>query len=200
MSVRRTRLLKEISLLKLQAQNEWTAILIDNFDETSSIESLAFELSGPDGTPFAAEKLKLDMKITERYTNALLKIFRFIINFRYPFEPPIVRFITPVAHPNVDEATGRICLDLLRMPPEGSWRPNVSLGSVLVSVQVLLGAPNLEDPVRPDLITTWNQPKEVTAAKANVQASGINDKIGNKRPFSLSLTALRKKPKQENLE
>ena len=27
-------------------------------------------------------------------------------------------------------------------------------------VQVLLGAPNLEDPVRPDLIPAWNKDKE----------------------------------------
>lgn len=41
------------------------------------------------------------------------------------------------------------------MPPEGSWRPNISLGSLLISIQVLLGCPNLDDPVRPDLISEW---------------------------------------------
>lgn len=206
MSVRRTRLLKEISLLKQlqeQKQNESTAILIDNFDENSTIETLTFELCGPEGTPFAKEKLKLEMKITDRYRfNEWFLPLRLLHNFRFPFEPPIVRFASPVAHPNVDEATGRICLDLLRMPPEGSWRPNVGLGSVLVSVQVLLGAPNLEDPVRPDLIASWNNPKEKTAKK-NVQANDTTttDKIDNKRPFSLSLSDLRKKkPKQDNLE
>ena len=77
--------------------------------------------------------------------------------FRYPLEPPIVRFTTPVRHPNIDEVSGRICLDLLRMPPEGSWRPNVSIGSLLVSIQVLLACPNLDDPVRPDLISEWTK-------------------------------------------
>ena len=114
-----------------------------------------------------------------------------------------MRFVTPVAHPNVDEATGRICLDLLRMPPEGSWRPNVSLGSVLVSVQVLLGAPNLEDPVRPDLIPSWNKDKENEQIDpTNVPESIKSSESANlpKRsaaPFSLSLSTLRKKPKPE---
>ncbi len=31
-------------------------------------------------------------------------------------EPPKMQFITPIYHPNVDDA-GRICLDILKMPP-----------------------------------------------------------------------------------
>jgi len=37
----------------------------------------------------------------------------------YPMEPPKMQFITPIYHPNIDEA-GRICLDTLKMPPKVS--------------------------------------------------------------------------------
>lgn len=65
---------------------------------------------------------------------------------RYPFIPPIVRFTTPIYHPNIDES-GRICLDLLNMPPKGSWNPSVNLLGILTSLQALLQQPNPDDPL-----------------------------------------------------
>lgn len=39
------------------------------------------------------------------------------MSYRYPFEPPKIRFLTPIYHPNIDNA-GRICLDALKLPPK----------------------------------------------------------------------------------
>jgi hypothetical protein len=76
-----------------------------------------------------------------------------IIFCRYPFEPPCLRFITPVYHPNVDVA-GRICLDLLRLPPKGTWRPVITLSGLLTSLQMLLMQPNPDDPLMADIVST----------------------------------------------
>ena len=55
---------------------------------------------GTSSTPFANGRFRLSVVIPERY----------------PYEPPKVRFVTPIYHPNVDRA-GRICLSTLQMPP-----------------------------------------------------------------------------------
>ena len=78
---------------------------------------------------------------------------------RYPFEPPRVRFGTPVHHPNVDSA-GRICLDTLKSPPAGSWSPAVSLPSLLTTLRTLLSDPNPDDALVPEIADVYkSQPK-----------------------------------------
>jgi len=78
---------------------------------------------------------------------------------RYPFEPPRVRFRTPLYHPNVDGA-GRICLDMLKMPPSGSWKPVFTIEGLLTSIQYLMTNPNPDDPLMPDIASQYKYNKE----------------------------------------
>ncbi|EPY89411.1 ubiquitin-conjugating enzyme E2 T [Camelus ferus] len=77
--------------------------------------------------------------------------------FRYPFEPPQVRFLTPIYHPNIDSA-GRICLDVLKLPPKGAWRPSLNIAAVLTSVQQLMSEPNPDDPLMADILEARQVP------------------------------------------
>jgi len=60
----------------------------------------------------------------------------------YPFEPPKMRFITKVWHPNVSSQNGAICLDILK----DQWSPALTLKTALLSIQALLSSPEPDDP------------------------------------------------------
>ena len=65
----------------------------------------------------------------------------------YPVDPPQLKFLTKVYHPNIDNVTGLICLDVLKMPPQGRWRPVNNLSLILTAVKQLLSDPNPHDPL-----------------------------------------------------
>ena len=75
-----------------------------------------------------------------------------VLPSRYPFEPPKVRFVTPIYHPNID-GEGRICLDILNMPPKGAWKPSLNVLTVLVSIGLLLAEPNPDDGLVADIVS-----------------------------------------------
>ncbi|XP_052834028.1 ubiquitin-conjugating enzyme E2 T [Octopus bimaculoides] len=73
----------------------------------------------------------------------------------YPFEPPKVNFSTPIYHPNID-AAGRICLNVLKLPPNGGWKPCLNISTVLTSILVLMNDPNPDDPLMADIVRPFN--------------------------------------------
>ncbi|KAI8476313.1 MAG: ubiquitin-conjugating enzyme/RWD-like protein [Monoraphidium minutum] len=101
--------------------------------EGASMTRLCAQVQGPAGTVYEAGVFRLAVEVPERY----------------PFEPPKVTFETRVYHPNID-SSGRVCLDILDLPPKGSWRPSLNLVMVLSAVRQLLAEPNPDDPLDQD--------------------------------------------------
>ena len=109
------------------------------------------EITGPEDSPYEGGLFELELSVTNRY----------------PFEPPKLRFITPIYHPNID-STGRICLDLLKMPPsvvffssfhiKGNWTPSLNICVLLTSLRLLLAAPNPVDPLMVDIVLSSRIP------------------------------------------
>ncbi|KZT05227.1 ubiquitin-conjugating enzyme [Laetiporus sulphureus 93-53] len=78
----------------------------------------------------------------------------------YPLQPPKMRFITPMWHPNI-YSDGNVCISILHPPGEDQygyedsgerWRPVHTVESILLSVISLLSSekPNLDSPANVD--------------------------------------------------
>ncbi|XP_071853385.1 ubiquitin-conjugating enzyme E2 T-like isoform X2 [Apostichopus japonicus] len=113
------------------------------------LDNFQAEIIGGKGTPYEGGIFHLEIKIPERY----------------PFEPPKVQFTTAIYHPNVDSA-GRICLDLLKMPPTGSWKPCWNLSTLLTSIQLLMAEPNPNDSLMVDIAAEFKHKRSDFISKA----------------------------------
>ena len=94
---------------------------ISAFPSATSLLNWTATLTGPSDTPYENLTFKLSLEFPNNY----------------PYAAPLVLFKTPIYHPNVD-FSGRICLDILK----DKWSASMSVQSVLLSLQSLLGEPN----------------------------------------------------------
>ena len=100
-------------------------------------------MEGPQGTPYENGYYRLELFLPEGY----------------PMEPPKVRFLTKIYHPNIDKL-GRICLDILK----DKWSPALQIRTVLLSVQALLSSPEPDDPLDTTVANHFKQ--NLSAAQA----------------------------------
>ncbi|CAO3674579.1 unnamed protein product [Umbelopsis ramanniana] len=114
------RIQKELSELNKSPQPGISASPIDEdmFHWQGSI-------AGPANSAYKGGVFKLDI----------------VFSADYPFKPPVVKFITKVYHPNIDD-DGSICVSLLK---NDVWKPATKLHQVLGSIADLLENPNPED-------------------------------------------------------
>jgi len=134
--------------------------------ENDKLGHLEAAILGPEDSSYEGGVFKIDILIPDRY----------------PMEPPKVRFLTPIYHPNIDDG-GRICLDILKPAPTGSWKPSINICSVLTSLQVLLSEPNPDDPLMPEISAQFrsNYGQFVATAKSWTNKHAGQDKENNGR-------------------
>lgn len=120
--------------------------------EADKFNFLNISIKGPKDSPFENGTFTLTAEFGEQF----------------PFHPPIIKFVTPVYHPNID-LSGNICLNVLKMPSAGSYNPTHTLESLLLSIQLLLAVPNPQDPLRSDIAEVYKYNRDLYNQTAEEQ-------------------------------
>lgn len=143
-SVRAGRLAKEMHRLEFDPPHGVSA-----WCREDSVDEIDAVLQGPADSPYENGSFKLHISVP----------------VNYPFAPPKVRFTTPIYHPNIDTG-GRICLDVLKMQPQGSWKPSQNLATVLTSIYLLMAEPNPDDGLMADITKEYRENRTLFIQKA----------------------------------
>ncbi|XP_063899983.1 ubiquitin-conjugating enzyme E2 G2-like [Zophobas morio] len=86
----------------------------------------------------------------------------------YPHQPPQMRFISPMFHPNI-YSDGRVCISILHPPGEDPlgyelscerWSPVQSVEKILLSVISMLSEPNDESGANLEASKKWREDRE----------------------------------------
>lgn len=123
------RINKELTDLEKQPRPGITCYPVE--DNITQLEAF---IEGPPESPYEKGLFKLSVQIPDRY----------------PFEPPQIKFITRIYHPNIDDG-GRICADILKTGDKGGWKPSINIGTALMSLRQLIAVPNPDDPLEVDI-------------------------------------------------
>ena len=134
------RILKEVSQLLSNPPPGIKASIKDN-----NFLHVFVEIDGSSETVYEGGKYKIEVYFPNEY----------------PMVPPKCLFRTKIYHPNIDKL-GRICLGILK----DKWSPALLVSKVLISLQVLMSSPNLEDPLEVEIAKHFQNDLEGAQMKA----------------------------------
>jgi ubiquitin-protein ligase len=85
--------------------------------------NVRLELNGPKNSIYEKKHYKIHVTLSSDY----------------PFEPPKIKVLTPIIHPNIYE--GEVCVDILKH----NWTPAYSIHTVMIVIYHLLAEPDISD-------------------------------------------------------
>ncbi|CAR29910.1 hypothetical protein ZYGR_0AD06000 [Zygosaccharomyces rouxii] len=120
------------------------------------------------GTDDSIPLLQLAVKPDEGYYKGGNFTFELLFNEQYPMEPPKVKCLNRIYHPNID-TDGRVCLNILRQ----DWTPALDLQSVIIGLLFLFLEISGVDPLNKQAAETFNRNRQ-NFAHAVRQSMGGN--------------------------
>lgn len=128
-----TRIKYELAQMKNMESNN-----IYSLQPTSNLHEWKGSIVGPEDSLYSGRTFELHIMLPSNY----------------PITAPIVKFITPIKHVNVN-THGDICLDILK----NEWKPTHNLMSIMMSVFYLLMQPNFDDAFNDELVQLYRNDK-----------------------------------------
>ncbi|KAH0341272.1 hypothetical protein KCU81_g6366, partial [Aureobasidium melanogenum] len=117
-----------IQVMKMMMSDYEVTLVNDNM--FVSIRSLEFfvRFKGPEETPFQGGLWKIHVELPDQY----------------PYKSPSIGFVNRIFHPNIDELSGSVCLDVINQ----TWSPMYEMVNIFeVFLPQLLRYPNPTDPL-----------------------------------------------------
>ncbi|XP_045820432.1 ubiquitin-conjugating enzyme E2 5-like isoform X6 [Trifolium pratense] len=116
---------RDMDLMKLMMTDYKVEMINDGMQE------FFVEFHGPKDSPYQGGVWKIRVELPDAY----------------PYKSPSIGFVNKIYHPNVDEMSGSVCLDVINQ----TWSPMFDLVNVFeVFIPQLLIYPNASDPLNGD--------------------------------------------------
>ncbi|TKA27414.1 Ubiquitin-conjugating enzyme E2 8 [Salinomyces thailandicus] len=118
----------ETDVMKMLMSDYEVTLVNDNMYVAIAVQEFYVRFKGPEETPFAGGLWKIHVELPDQY----------------PYKSPSIGFINRIFHPNIDELSGSVCLDVINQ----TWSPMYDMINIFeVFLPQLLRYPNPTDPL-----------------------------------------------------